>query len=208
MYISPAGFAIEKIVCINLRLRTDRLKLVKEELKRAGMLEHTEFLHPELHTEPKIGYSQSYVRALQMCRGYTSLIVEDDVLFTGDGTFDNAFHQLPTGWDMLYLGGNVRTRNPEKVSANLWRAHNTWCTHANLYHASMIDWMLDFFPVPETMLNLTDIFDEWLRVIAQPQKNCYIVKPFLAVQREDWSDLENRATTYGPMWRVVQRNLC
>jgi hypothetical protein len=193
---------ISKIVCISLRGREHRRALANQEFIKAGIADQVEWLIVEPHPDPKAGFSQSQFRALQMCAGHEhSLIFEDDVRLTGNISLDDIFSELPSTFRACWLGGNVRSLNHNRVSRHLWRCLDTWTTHAVIYSRAGVDAVLSNYEAPDVIERDDQIFDEWLRVNFQPGGECYICRPFFAVQSEGWSDIENRPTYYGPMWR-------
>lgn len=200
---------LDKVVCINLKDRTDRRESMTKELKKAGLLEAVEWLPGVSHMHGKVGFSQAQYNALFACRDANhALVLEDDCVFTGHIALDTVLSELPQSYDALWLGGNVRTQNNSKATAHLWHCQNTWTTHAVLYSKKMIKWILENYKPPKYRIEYDiEIYDEWLRVEAQNKRECYICKPFIAVQKEDYSDIEKRPTYYGALFHLSQGRL-
>jgi hypothetical protein len=199
---------ITKILCISLKERPYRRVLAQEQFEQAGLASRVEWLLVDQAPDPKAGFSQSQAQALALCREEPhSLILEDDVVFTGNISLATVLEELPEDYLACWLGGNVRTYNRNRVSAHLWLCRDTWTTHAVIYSAAGIEAILSRYKAPEVISDPGQIYDEWLRVNLQPFGGCYICKPFFAVQSEGWSDIENRPTYYGPLWRRAEVRL-
>lgn len=201
--------AISKIICISLRGRDKRRAQAEAEFESAGIASRIDWLIVDPHPEPKAGFSQSQVKALEMCQGHEhALIFEDDFIFTGDISLSTIMRELPPEYLACWLGGNVRTQNRNRCTPHLWLCGNTWATHAMLYSKAGVKAILERYEAPETISDPGQIYDEWLRTQLQPGGGCFICKPFFAVQSEGWSDLEKRPTFYGPLWKKAELRLC
>ena len=117
------------IVCINLKHRKDRRAYVKKLFQRKN-IDNYSFYTAELHDEPRRGCLESHINIIREHRSKGTeyiLIVEDDIKILN---FPDLLTDVPSDWDMLYLGGNVKriisTYNEK------WKKVQAWCTHAYL----------------------------------------------------------------------------
>ena len=175
-----------KIKLINLESRPDRLKSVTDELHKFGV---TEFERFNAFNGGYEGFNKSMSEAL---RGEEEiLIIEDDCQFFG--CFNDlltAKSKLPNDWDLLYLGANVLSEQT-KYTDGIWHLNNGWTSHAILYSTKAAQWVFENFNP-----NGAIVFDEWLRTVAQKQLKCFIVNPFIAIQKPDYSDIQNQYAEY------------
>lgn len=125
-------------------------------------------------------------------------VFEDDVEFINNyKDMDKVLAELPEDWDIIYLGGNLRSLI-QKVTPNLWRANNLWTTHAVGYSEKMIKWLRQNYTG-------VSIYDEWLRVHVQPVKKCYITNPMMATQRSGFSNILRRDVNYKTIFEESTR---
>lgn len=117
------------------------------------------------------------------------LILEDDVEFIATNSqLISAYNELPSDWDMLYLGGNA-IRNQRKYSPLLYRADGVVTTHAILYSAEMVSWIADNLFEAHDKIDRNNTIDVWLMDNVQPKFNCFICSPQIASQRFGYSDI-------------------
>jgi hypothetical protein len=129
---------------------------------------------------------------------WTLLALEDDVIFRDLGALDAAIKELPTDWDMLYLGANitdgvsgVQENPPVQYSDHLWRVRRAWTTHAIAYREQAVrDIVATYDPGSGRM------FDEWLSSDFIGYRNTFLANPMIAYQRPGKSDLWGCATDY------------
>ena len=119
------------------------------------------------------------------------LIIEDDCQFFGKLTdLIEAKAKLPNDWGLLYLGANVLSEQT-KYANGIWNLNNGWTSHAILYSTNAARWCFENFN-PYAGI----VYDEWLRVEAQKKLRCFIVNPFLTIQRPDYSDIQSQYAEY------------
>lgn len=175
-----------KVKLINLDSRQDRLALVTDELHKFGV---TEFERFSAHAGGYDGFNRSMSEALR--NEEELLIIEDDCQFFGKLTdLIEAKAKLPNDWHLLYLGANVLSEQT-KYANGIWNLNNGWTSHAILYSTNAARWCFENFNP-----NAGIVYDEWLRVEAQKKLRCFIVNPFLAIQRPDYSDIQSQYAEY------------
>ena len=115
------------------------------------------------------------------------LLFEDDVEIRDFTHFEDAISQLPSNWELCYLGANL-IAPIEKYSENLYKTFGAWTTHAVMYNNPK-----------ELCKGYTDtsiMFDDWLKTNIHPRGNTYIIKPMIAWQKPHQSDLWNHFADY------------
>lgn len=137
----------------------------------------------------------------------TLLHLEDDVVFKDLGHLLQAERELPSDWDILYLGANLllwgNGPQPERISEHLFRVRAAWTTHAIAYSRKVIPFILENQPgFSEQML------DNWLSE-QLPNLNAYIVAPMVAYQRPRHSSIwiKSEIDDYTPIFEASEERL-
>lgn len=176
-----------KTKVINLAKRPDRLESVTPRIKAFGIDNFERF---DAIEGGYMGFNMSVHLALQ--NEGELLLLEDDVIF--EGTIQDllaAKSQLPPDWDLLYLGANLKSK-VNQYSEKLYRITDAWTSHAILYSDKGAKYCAENFDPKEGT-----IYDEWLRVHAQRQLQCFITFPMIAFQKDNWSDIWGANACYG-----------
>jgi hypothetical protein len=198
--MNPWAF-FETILVINLPHRIDRFGQFLNEAMRVKM--HND--NPEikridgiLNTPGSIndGFNKAQRNALEACKG-TSLILEDDCIFSDISHLPQALIDLPADWDLCYLGANVVGTDlcswpePEYYTNNLRRVKQAWTTHAIAYSEKGLEWILKNWNYQDGTM-----YDDFLRQNLE-KLQAYIVCPMVADQRKGYSDIWQRPVDYG-----------
>lgn len=192
---------------INLDSREDRLDFVSVEMKKINMKwERFSAVDANEKISKCQAHSLSHVKAITNEKGLL-LVCEDDVIFIDDALeiFNLSMSQLPSYWDILYLGANVKGRGI-RYSENLFRIpRSAHCTHAVLYNEQSRDVILKNF---DPMTNKYGIYDNWLFYEGQKIMNCFICYPMIAYQRPCYSDMLSCVVDYNKDMEInAQKNL-
>jgi GR25 family glycosyltransferase involved in LPS biosynthesis len=171
------------IYVINRDDRPERLASVREELSKQGLNAHR-FKAIEGGWR---GCRDSHLALLEKCKDEVSfLVLEDDCMFVNDKNpyLMQAIDQLPSNWDMFYLGGSPQ-KPQERYSDNLFRARDVKTTHAIFWHnreKGAVNWILR----NKDHAQKWDVFlMEWI----QSCFNCYLIYPMLCTQKQSKSDI-------------------
>jgi GR25 family glycosyltransferase involved in LPS biosynthesis len=200
------NFFFDAVFCLNLDRRPDRKQQAINEFNEFGI--QVEFISgidgselPDTHTTSSdsmpvskgdMGCTLSHLKMIQLAkeRGYKNVMIfEDDVEFPSVFNSIIGMHlfKLPSDWDMFYFGGN-HAGGFEMVNEKIAKVKKTYTTHA--------------YAVRNT------VFDEMIRVLSEVEKvdisisslhskfNCYVCRPHVAFQRDGFSDILERKTTY------------
>ena len=199
----------DKVYCINLDRRPDRLENFKKEVEKYNLGEFERFpaydrdnidltKYPPLINPGAIGLILSNLSIIKDAKknNYKKiLIIEDDCYFSDEVlNIDSYFDSLPDDWDLLYMGGNHNThmgyQPPLRINDKVVKLHHTFTTH--------------FVGVNQTMF---DIIEQSLSNTIQPidviysdlQKkyNVYSFTPAIALQLDGFSDIEGNNINYG-----------
>jgi hypothetical protein len=131
----------------------------------------------------------------------TLLSLEDDVVFRDLSQLEDALSELPSDWDIVYLGANLMNGRPAKYSDHLHRVTNAWTTHAVGYNQRVIPYLLANQPPSGE-----GMFDDWLSS-QLPKLNAFVVNPMAAWQRPRFSPLWGREANYDPAFQGSQELL-
>lgn len=189
----------DEIYCINLNKRTDRWEECQKEfnkhninVNRFNAFNGEDFSNeviPNLNAS-QIGCLMSHRELIKKIKSKNlknALILEDDIQFSDDlnEKLPEIMKQLPSDWDMLYLGGNHIGNNPwsigtlSRVKKNIFRVTHCLTLHAYAIRENIYDKII------ESLHGTTA--DEAIAKI-QNEINCYIVRPHIAWQRASYSD--------------------
>ena len=137
----------DKVYCINLKRRPERLDEFKKEIEKydLGNFEVFEAIDGNNLTNTRSkslkhseqGLIESNLQIIKDCiknKYQNVLILEDDCFFTSEvNNLDDYFNKLPNDWDMLYMGGNHNTHmgieSPKIINDKICKLHQTYSTH-------------------------------------------------------------------------------
>lgn len=163
----------------------------RAEIERVGIFDCIKF-----QALPDIGPHQSFNKSTRQIltdfnkSAYeTLLFLEDDVQFRNLDHLGQALSELPSNWDIVYLGANLLCWNreddfkPERHSEHLFRVRQAWTTHAIGYNKKVVQFILDNQPGLSEMM-----VDNWLS-LQLPRLNAFVVAPMVAYQRPHVSSI-------------------
>lgn len=173
---------------INLIERNDK-KIYIEKLFKDKKIKF-EFYRPTKNSNPKKGCLESHLHLIKNAikNNYEKILIfEDDVKFL------KSIHKMeepPDDWNMIYLGGTVH-RVMDTKNEHYTRVQ-TWTTHA--YFINLKD--NDFVNKIMEMENYNEEVDRFYLEKIHPKYKCYMTNPMIAIQKEDYSDIEKREVNY------------
>lgn len=135
---------------------------------------------------PKYSFNKSMQHIMNSHEGVL-LVFEDDVLIKENAHFWDAYKQLPSDWELCYLGANI-VDHVERFSKNLFWLHGAWTTHAVIYNNPK--------KICDGYVDTTIMFDDWLRTNIHPRGKSFIISPMMAWQSPHDSDLWNHYADY------------
>lgn len=199
----------DKVYCINLDSRLDRWTVAQKEFEKIGFI--PERYSAIKHEQSWRGCYLSHLDILRKARDNNEsvLIFEDDIEFINYSeelirdilTELKLFHW----WDMFYLGGNV-LKPFYQITDHLGKLTHCQSTHAYGVNKNFVYRLVEWLEN-----NQTYIIDVLYAEKVVPYNNCFITIPMMAIQREDYSDIEKQNMSYNiPMQRynkfLVRRN--
>lgn len=198
----------DKVYCINLDRRIDRLENFQSEVTKFNLGNYERFSAkdgkninlPELQTRlnpGEVGVILSNLEIIKDARekNYNKiLIVEDDCIFSEEVlNVDKYFEVLPEDWEMLYMGGNHNTHMgvpaPIIINDKILKLHSTYSAHFIGMKSTIFDY------VEVVLKKLNEPLDvSYTRL--QKSFNVYSFYPAIAKQKSNFSDIQNRITDY------------
>lgn len=180
-----------KIYCINLYERPNRWKQVQKEAKKLKLpiKRFSAFKRDWGHEGCKL----SHLTLLDAIKHEgIFMVIEDDMRICIKDpiqTLEKAIQQLPSDWDMLYLGATL-TKPIKRYSHNLFELKGGLTCHAIIYNNQN--------EVADYILKNHDRnrIDPFYSDNVQENFNCFITYPMIATQRAGKSDLLNKYTSY------------
>jgi len=189
---------------INLEARTDRKLHVEQQLQSIGII--GERFNAIKLKNGAIGCSMSHLKCLEIARKNNwdhILIVEDDILFTNPQLFKeqfNFFLDHHSTFDVVLISGN-NLPPYQPIDNSCIKIHNCQTTTGYLVKSHYFDTLINNYlegrqklmREPTNHINYA-IDKYWFRL--QEKDNWYLIVPLSVIQREDYSDIEQRQTNY------------
>lgn len=195
----------DKIYCVNLTRRPDRWTEVQKEFERVGITDVERYVAIDGSTRDwsylnshllsgELGLIETHINIIKEAidKKYKSILIfEDDVVFVDEfNKIDEYLNAVPSNWDMLYIGGNHSYgRPPEPINDKVIKLNKTYTTHAIALNSTIF----------ETVLLISELRKKQIDVYyadLHPTHNVYGFTPNLALQRIDFSDIQNRMVSY------------
>jgi GR25 family glycosyltransferase involved in LPS biosynthesis len=133
------------------------------------------------------------------------LIFEDDALFVED--FVTKFHKLinnvPQNWDMIYLGGEHKTK-PISISSEIYLNQQTVLTHGYMIKASSLPLVYEYLDTESIYRDHID----WHYSNAHRYDiiTAYSPTTWLIGQKAGWSDVQNKVFTKDRWYNYTKNN--
>ena len=198
---------IKHCLYINLTSRPDRKIHIESQLRGVG-LNPIRFNAIKLKNG-RVGCSMSHLKCLQLAKNNNwpyVMICEDDLLILNNETFVNHIntffskHGDDNKWNVLLLAGN-NVPPYRKIDDTCIQVSHCQTTTGYIVKRDYYDILIDNIRAGiEHLLNMPDqhiiyaIDKFWIKL--QKQHTWYMLAPIVAVQREDYSDIEERKTNY------------
>lgn len=194
----------EKIYCINLDKRIDRWNQAKEEFDKNklniervsgidGSSLNLEF--PEEIKEGAVGCALSHLFTLKIAKQNnlnSFLLLEDDIVFSDNMNekFFKILDQVPSDWDMLYLGGqHFHGMNLKQIDENVYKCEYTLAAHSVAFRNTVYDRFIN------SIIDITKPCDIHYAE-SHREINAYVLIPHLTWQRNTYSDIEKANVDY------------
>jgi GR25 family glycosyltransferase involved in LPS biosynthesis len=190
----------EQAFCINLDNRKDRWKASEKQFKKIGLdVERVSgvngFEEPPSSIRPgEVGCLKSHLKVFELAKERnlkSFLMLEDDVEFSDN--FHERFNIIEPqlkSYEMLYFGSNPHSGERHEVSPNLNRITYTFAAHCVIFKDTCFDDIIQQLNGP--MLAPVDVVYGRQQVV----HTAYSIKPALAWQRKDFSDINQEVVDY------------
>ena len=137
-----------------------------------------------------IACTWSHLKAIETARdaGFTeALILEDDAVLCDDfhRRFQLFLNSAPDDWCFLFLGMSF-LNDHRPVTKHVFRVFDGYAAHAYAVKTGMYDAVLGAVGDRPTL----SIDDYYVRLFREHP--AYVFIPYLSIQRDDWSDIENQ----------------
>lgn len=198
----------DKVYLVNLDRRVDRLDNFKKEVEkydlgnfeRVSAVDGNQINLEDYGKNLKSGELGLVLTNLKIIKdakekNYKNiLILEDDCTFSDEVlNIEEYFKELPSDWDMLYMGGNhnihMGIESPVTINSKVTKLHSTYSTHFIGIKNTLFDHIEIILskykePLDVSYVKLQKIF------------NVYSFYPAIAKQIVDFSDIQNKITDY------------
>ena len=189
---------------INLESRPDRKIHVENELKKVGI--NAERFNAIKMKNGAIGCSMSHLKCLQLAKeqGWKHLlIIEDDIEFTNPGLFKKKFDKFlktQENWDVVLLAGNNMPPY-EEVGNYCVKISRCQTTTGYMVNGHYFDTLIENIKTGIQLLmrepqnhRMYAVDKYWFQL--QQKDNWYLITPLTVIQKQNYSDIENRVTNY------------
>lgn len=140
--------------------------------------------------EPRYSLNRSMQHIMNSHEGVL-LLFEDDVLIKENAHFWDAYNQLPSDWELCYLGTNI-IDGVERYSKNLFKLHGSWAIQGVLYNNPK--------ELCKDYKDTTIMFDDWLKTNIQPRGKSFVISPMMAWQSPHHSDVWGHTVDYSDIF--------
>ncbi len=197
----------DRIYYINLDRRIDRREQFLLEIGKVGIENVIRQPGMEMPYNPSYGNHISHAWCIMDAIRWDAekiLIFEDDAEFFPNAieNLNQSLCELPSDWDMFYLGANLDRFPAYYVSDHIIKITGAFATHAYAFRSNMFTLLRDINLDKSVVHN-----DVSYAELVHPKYNCYLSYPLVAGQRDSYSDIERRWMSSNQMFlERVKRN--
>lgn len=197
---------ITNVFYINLEHRTDRKEHIESELNQVGF-NNVERFNAVKMKNGRVGCTLSHIKCIELAkeRNYSHVVIcEDDTKFTNVELFKkqlNTFLTKKHNWDVvIFAGNNVPPYEQiDDTCISVTRCQTTTCYMVNGHYYDALlenykEGLEKLMRYPEQHISYA-IDKYWFSL--QLKDNWFLITPLTVIQREDYSDIEQRVTNYG-----------
>lgn len=205
---------IKNAFYINLEHRTDRKDHIEQELKKLGI--NANRFNAIKMANGAIGCSMSHLKILENAKKDNLdhvLILEDDITFLDVNLFKNQINKFfelhGNNWDVILFAGNNMPpySKIDETCVKVTRCQTTTGYLVNGHYIKVL--------AANVKMGLTNLLNKpeerskyaidkfWF--ILQNSCNWFLIIPLTVVQREDYSDIEDKVTNYQNMMRDLDK---
>jgi GR25 family glycosyltransferase involved in LPS biosynthesis len=196
---------IKNILYINLENRTDRRGEIESELRKIGFPTFQRFNAVKLKNGA-LGCSLSHLKCLEIAKinqWEHVFICEDDIYFLEPELFKtqiNGFLESVQQWDVILVAGNVVNNytitNDYSVKVTECQTTTGYIVKKEYYDVLIANYKLGIEKlIKEPHKHHLYAIDQYWKTL-QEKDNWFLITPLSVVQREGYSDIEQRITNY------------
>jgi glycosyl transferase family 25 len=197
---------IEKVLYINLDIRTDRKQEIEQQFNNVNLPEDKiERISAVYNERGALGCTASHIKCIKYAKeqGWKNvLILEDDYNFINNNRLIKLnleyIKEIGNDWDMILFAGNIMKVNPYNNILN--KVINVQTTSGYMVNNCYYDKLLENYE--EGYIKLSNYFIPGLYALdiywklLQPNDRWYIFKKKMGYQRASYSNIENAVTQY------------
>lgn len=207
---------IKNVFYINLEHRTDRKEHVEKELDKLGIIGKR--FNAIKMKNGAIGCSMSHLKILEDAKKNKLdhvLIIEDDITFLDAELFKNQINRFlelhGNNWDVILFGGN-NIPPYEKIDDTCVKVSHCQTTTGYLVNGHYINILATNIKMGLThLLHKPDEKSKYaidrFWFVLQSASKWYLITPLTVVQREDYSDIEQKVTNYLIMMQDLDKKV-
>jgi hypothetical protein len=197
---------------INLEKREDRKTYIEEELKKLGITQPNRFNAIE-HNVGIVGCGLSHIKVVELAKQNKwnwVCIFEDDLKILDEDLLKSRVSDLINeDFDILLLSGN--NFKPFRKYDKYLKVYKCFTTGAYIIKKHYYDTYLQNLKEGVELLkkeNKPHLYglDVYSHKI-QGRDKWWLIKPIVAIQKEDYSDIENEKVNYEQAMRVYDKKL-
>ncbi len=184
-----------RIICINIDSDTNAWDLSCRQFEKFNI--DVERMSAVVEDNRPLAFNKSVYKAMKLAEGGSLMLFEDDVMFDdGVQAWQLPWTDLPDDFMTLHLGCNLigsdltNWKMPEAFTPRLARLYNCWQSHATVYSAECVQWILNNMRT-DVLDADNNIFDDWLRRKVLSMGRSYVLRPMIAYQRPRHSAIWN-----------------
>lgn len=183
----------QSVFYINLDRRPDRNEHCLSQLERAGITatRETAIDAKIVGISGKEACTLSHLNCLKQGERNVFIFEDDVVISKFYHEVEQVLEDLPSDWDLFYLGANHRT-DPIYVKGNLYQAVEPYCNHAWGVSESYLSKLIE--EVEKRKDIVIDVITADL--VTSGKAKAYCAYPSLAHQLPNLSDIEGRFMDY------------
>ena len=201
---------------INLDYRTDRKKHVLEQMAKLN-IPCMRFNAIKL-TDGAIGCSMSHLKCLQTAKNNNwdhVMIIEDDITFLKPNLFIKQFNKFLKNnikWDVILIAGNnlppyqILEDNNSAIKVSHCQTTTGYIVKCHYYDILIENIKTGINLLMKEPYNKISYAIDKYWIHLQKKDNWYLITPPTVIQRDDYSDIEKRNTSYAQLMTDLDKN--
>ena len=197
---------IEKVIYINLEKRTDRKESIEKELLLYFPPEKIIRFNAISENPGYIGCSKSHIGAIKLAiknNWNNCLIVEDDMIWNDfDKGYSILTQLIKNKFDIILFGATYFSFNPKTLRLNYGRSRTAYLISQHYYKVLLKNFEEGLNELITKKIYSSYGGDVYWRKL-QEKDNWFIVSPALSIQKNDYSDIQNRNVDYKSKFNII-----